>query len=75
MIWRVIVAAVVTGVIGLVIGFYLWGRPMYRAMDEVADLRLRQAEQASQMKRLAQELETERDRRQKLEEVISQGKK
>ncbi|HSF07330.1 MAG TPA: hypothetical protein VLG10_16225 [Methylomirabilota bacterium] len=75
MIWRWIVAAVVAGVIGLVIGFYLWGRPMYRAMDEVADLRLRQAEQASQLKRLAQELESERDRRQKLEEVISQGKK
>ncbi|HEY7363321.1 MAG TPA: hypothetical protein VIE37_04365 [Methylomirabilota bacterium] len=75
MIWRLIAAAVVAGVIGLVIGFYLWGRPMYRAMDEVADLRLRQAEQATQLKRLTQELESERDRRQKLEEVISQGKK
>jgi beta-lactam-binding protein with PASTA domain len=75
MIWRLIAAAVVAGVIGLVIGFYLWGRPMYRGMDEVADLRLRQAEQATQLKRLTQELESERDRRQKLEEVISQGKK
>jgi hypothetical protein len=35
----------------------------------------RQAQQAEELRKLKEELATERDRRQRLEEVISQGKK
>ncbi len=38
-------------------------------------MKMRQAQQADELRKLKEELSAERDRRQRLEEVISQGRK
>lgn len=75
-------AATLIGVallVGLLVGYLMWGRPMQRALDELESLKIRQAELAgradSERKRLAEELSTERERRQRLEELVSRGRK
>jgi type II secretory pathway component PulM len=77
-----IVAAVVAILIGFGVGYLWWGEPARRANDErqraaseLDAMKDRQAQQAEEVRKLREELSAERDRRQRLEEVISQGKK
>jgi Flp pilus assembly protein TadB len=70
-----IIAALAALVIGLGSGYLMWGERSQRAMDELESLKTRQAQQADEVKKLRDELTVERDRRQRLEEVISQGRK
>jgi hypothetical protein len=70
-----IIAAMAALVIGLGSGYLMWGGRAQRAVDELDALKMRQAQQADEMKKLRDELTVERDRRQRLEEVISQGRK
>lgn len=70
-----IVAAIAALVVGLGAGYLMWGERAQRATDELESLKTRQAQQADEMKKLRDELTVERDRRQRLEEVISQGRK
>jgi uncharacterized protein HemX len=70
-----IVAAIAALVVGLGAGYLMWGERAQRAMDELDALKTRQAQQADEMRKLRDELTVERDRRQRLEEVVSQGRK
>ena len=74
-----IIAAVVALVIGLSAGYLMWGErarqateAQQRAANEQEAMKARQADE---LKKLQQELAAERDRRQRLEQVISEGKK
>ena len=75
----VIIGAVVALVIGLSAGYLMWGeraRQANEAQQRAAnELEAMKARQADELRKLQQELGAERDRRQRLEEVISQGKK
>ena len=70
-----IIAAIAALILGLGSGYLMWGERAQRAMDELDALKTRQAQQADEMRKLRDELTVERDRRQRLEEVISQGRK
>jgi hypothetical protein len=77
-----IIAAVIAILIGFGAGYLWWGEPARRATDErqrtaseLDAMKDRQTQQAEEVRKLKEELFTERDRRHKLEEVISQGKK
>jgi ribosomal protein L9 len=77
-----IIAAVVAILIGFGTGYLWWGERARRATEErlrtASELEAtkdRQAQQAEELRKLKEELTAERDRRQRLEEVISQGKK
>jgi len=74
-----IIAAVVALVIGLSAGYLMWGErarqateAQQRAANEQEAMKARQADE---LRKLQQELAAERDRRQRLEQVISEGKK
>jgi len=74
-----IIAAVVALVIGLSAGYLMWGErarqateAQQRAANEQEAMKARQADE---LRKLQQELAAERDRRQRLEQVISDGKK
>jgi hypothetical protein len=69
------VAAVAALAIGLLVGYLMWGRPADMASREVESMRLQQAQQADEIRRLQQALEAEREQRQRLEEVVSRGRK
>ena len=70
-----IIAAIAALVVGLGSGYLMWGERAQRARDELDALKTRQTQQADEMRKLRDELTVERDRRQRLEEVISQGRK
>jgi nitrate/nitrite-specific signal transduction histidine kinase len=70
-----IIAAIVALLIGLGVGYLMWGERAQRAIDELGSMRMRQAQQADEVRKLKEELTAERDQRQRLEEVISRGKK
>ncbi len=70
-----IIAGVVALLIGFGVGYLMWGERAHRAIDEVDAIKMRQAQQADELRKLKEELSAERDRRQRLEEVISQGRK
>ncbi|PYN02405.1 MAG: hypothetical protein DME07_11120 [Candidatus Rokuibacteriota bacterium] len=74
-----IIAAVVALVIGLGAGYLMWGeraRQATEARQRAADeLEATKARQADELRKLQQELAAERDRRQRLEQVISEGRK
>ena len=74
-----IIAAVVALVIGLGAGYLMWGeraRQANEAQQRAAnELEATKARQADELRKLQQELAAERDRRQRLEQVISEGKK
>jgi len=74
-----IIAAVVALVIGLGAGYLMWGeraRQDTEARQRAADeLEATKARQADELRKLQQELAAERDRRQRLEQVISEGRK
>ena len=60
----------------------MWGERTLRAVDEWEVTRMRQAQQADALQKQAdelrivkEELAAERERRQRLEEVVSQGRK
>ncbi|PYN20168.1 MAG: hypothetical protein DMD99_23460 [Candidatus Rokuibacteriota bacterium] len=70
-----IIASIVALLIGLGAGYLRWGERAQRATDEADAMKTRQAQQADELRKLKEELAAERDRRQRLEEVISQGRK
>jgi uncharacterized protein HemX len=70
-----IIAAIAALILGMGSGYLMWGKRAQQAMDELDALKTRQAQQADEMRKLRDELTVERDRRQRLEEVISQGRK
>jgi hypothetical protein len=80
-----IFAAIVALLIGLGAGYLLRGERTPRATEESDVTRMRQAQQADafdalqrqadELRRLKEELASERERRQRLEEVISKGRK
>ena len=74
-----IIAAAVALLIGLGAGYLMWGeraRQATEARQRAADeLEATKARQADELRKLQQELAAERDRRQRLEQVISEGRK
>ena len=68
-------AAIVALLIGLGVGYLMWGERAARTTDEIDAMKMRHAQQADELRKLKEELATERGRRQRLEEVISQGRK
>jgi len=74
-----IIAAVVAILIGFGAGYLMWGERARRATEErqrvTNELDAMKERQADELRKLKEELAAERDRRQRLEEVISQGRK
>jgi len=70
-----IIAAIVALAIGLSVGYLMWGQRPPQPTVDLEAMRLRQAHQADELRKVKEELTSERDRRQRLEEVISQGRK
>ena len=74
-------AALLAGflIVGLLVGGFvtdLWWRQGNKRLErEVADLQARLGSAESKIKELTTELNAERDRRQRLEEVLSKGRK
>lgn len=65
--------------VGLLTGYLMWERPRQSALRELEDLKARQADLASraqtERKQLTEELNSERERRRGLEEILSRGRK
>lgn len=65
--------------VGLLTGYLMWERPRQSALRELDDLKARQADLASraqtERKQLTEELNSERERRRGLEEILSRGRK
>ena len=70
-----IIAAIVALAIGLGVGYLMWGERTPQPTADLDAMRMRQAQQADELRKVKEELTSERDRRQRLEEVISQGRK
>ena len=70
-----IIASIVALLVGLGAGYLRWGERAQRAIDEADAMKMQQAQQADELRKLKEELAAERARRQRLEEVISQGRK
>ena len=74
-----IIAAAVALLIGLGAGYLMWGERARRATDErnraVYEADAMKAQTAEDLRKLQQELIAERTRRQRLEEVLSEGRK
>ncbi len=74
-----IIAAVVALVIGFGVGYLMWGERARQATEArqraTEELDATKARQADELRKLQQELAAERDRRQRLEQVISEGRK
>ena len=74
-----IIAGVVALLIGFGVGYLMWGERARRATEErqrvTNELDAMKERQADELRKLKEELSAERDRRQRLEEVISQGRK
>jgi hypothetical protein len=70
-----IIASIVALLVGLGAGYLRWGERAQRAIDEADAMKMHQAQQADELRKLKEELAAERDRRQRLEEAISQGRK
>jgi hypothetical protein len=74
-----IIAAVVAILIGFGAGYLMWGERARRATEErqraTTELDAMRERQGDELRKLRDELTAERDRRQRLEEVISQGRK
>jgi len=54
---------VVTLLIGFGVGYLMWGERAHRAIEEVDAMKMRQAQQADELRKLKEELAAERDRR------------
>lgn len=70
-----IIAGIVALLVGLGVGYLMWGERTHQAIADLDALRMRQAQQADELRKVKEELTTEREQRQRLEEVISQGRK
>jgi hypothetical protein len=74
-----IIGVVVALLIGLGAGYLMWGERARRATDErdraVYEADAMKAQTAEDLRKLQQELDAERTRRQRLEEVLSEGRK
>ncbi|MGH7313817.1 MAG: hypothetical protein ACREJV_11630 [Candidatus Rokuibacteriota bacterium] len=70
-----IIAGIVALLVGLGVGYLMWGERSQQAIADLDALRMRQAQQADELRKAKEELTTEREQRQRLEEVISQGRK
>jgi hypothetical protein len=74
-----IIAAVIAILIGFGAGYLMWGERARQAIEErqrvTTELDATKERQADELRKLRDELAAERDRRQRLEEVISQGRK
>jgi Skp family chaperone for outer membrane proteins len=74
-----IIAAVIAILIGFGAGYLMWGERARQAIEErqrvTTELDATKERQADELRKLREELAAERDRRQRLEEVISQGRK
>ena len=76
---RIAVAAIIALLVGLLAGYLLWGVRTQRQLNEVqgqmlvvqSDLKAAQ----DKIKALEAELRQERDRRQKLEDIVTKGRK
>ncbi|PYN79309.1 MAG: hypothetical protein DMD96_17470 [Candidatus Rokuibacteriota bacterium] len=82
---RVITIAVVAGLVGVLVGFLWWGTAARRMQE---DLRALQSERAAaeaareelkgvqtKLKKTEEELQSERERRSRLEAIVSEGRK
>ena len=77
-----VIATVIALLVGLGAGYLWWGERARRATEErqrigseLEATKDRQAQQAEELRKLKDEVAAERDRRQRLEQVISEGKK
>lgn len=70
-----IIAAIVALLIGLGVGYLMWGERSQQAVTDLEALKMRQAQQADELRKVQEELTSEREQRQRLEAVISQGRK
>jgi hypothetical protein len=76
-----VIAAIVGLIVGLGVGYLQFGgepfgtRPAVELVDELDALKKRHAQQTDELRKTKEELAAERDMRQRLEEVISKGKK
>ena len=79
---RMIAIAVGAALVGVLAGFLWWGTAANRLRDDVRALQNRQADAdatlkdvQSKLKKTEDELQVERERRERLELVLSQGRK
>ena len=76
---RMIAMAVGAAVIGVLAGFLWWGTATNRLRDEVRTLQNRHGDEVkaldAKLKKTEEELQRERERRLRLEQALSQGKK
>ena len=76
---RMIAMAVGAAVIGVLAGFLWWGTATNRLRDEVRTLQNRHGDEIkaldAKLKKTEEELQSERDRRIRLEQALSPGKK
>ena len=79
---RIIAIAVGAALVGVLAGFLWWGTAANRLRDDVRALQNRQADAdatlkdvQAKLKKTEDELQVERERRARLELVISQGRK
>ena len=76
---RIIAIAVGAAVVGVLAGFLWWGTAANRLRDEIRTLQNQQGDEIKalqgKLKKTEDELESERERRARLEQALSQGKK
>ena len=76
---RMIAIAVGAAVVGVLAGFLRWGTVANRLRDEIRTLQNQQGDEIktlqAKLKKTEEELQSERERRARLEQALSQGKK
>ena len=79
MMTRMIAIAVGAALAGVLGGFLWWGTSANRLRDELRAAQTRQADELnalqSKLKKTEEELQSERERRARLEQALSEGKK
>jgi len=79
---RIVAIAIGAALVGALVGFLWWGTAANRLRDEVRALQNQQADTnaalkglEAKLKKTEEELQSERERRARLEQALSQGKK
>jgi Skp family chaperone for outer membrane proteins len=76
---RMIAIAAGAAVVGVLAGFLWWGTAANRLRDELRTIQNQQGDEIkalqTKLKKTEEELQSERDRRARLEQALSQGKK
>ena len=76
---RMIAIAVGAAVVGVLAGFLWWGTAANRLRDEIRTLQNQQGDEIktlqAKLKKTEEELQSERERRARLEQALSHGKK